>query len=76
MSTPEDALRRAIDAAGGPAEVARFITARFEPITAQAVCGWRVCPPRRVLQLEAAASGKVTRHELRPELYPIEERAA
>lgn len=70
-------LARAIEEAGGPAELARFITERFPetPITAQAVCDWRKVPPRRVLQVEAAVKakgGKTTRFDLAPDLYPRE----
>lgn len=76
------ALEKAISVAGGPAELARFITENYAPITAQAICDWKRCPPLRVLQVEAAtwneATGRpiVTRHELRPDLYPVQEQAA
>jgi DNA-binding transcriptional regulator YdaS (Cro superfamily) len=72
----DDALLRAIALAGGPAALARFISEHYEPITAQAVCDWRRCPPLRVLQVERAAKREVTRHELRPDLYPAQEQAA
>ncbi len=32
----------------------------------------RGVPAERVLEIEAATEGKVTRHELRPDLYPLE----
>lgn len=70
------ALGRAITHAGGPAALARFISEHFEPITAQAICDWKRCPPLRVLQVERAARGAITRHELRPDLYPPQEQAA
>jgi DNA-binding transcriptional regulator YdaS (Cro superfamily) len=48
------------------------------PATQGAVSQWlkagRV-PSERVLQVEAATDGQVTRHEMRPDLYP-EEKAA
>lgn len=72
------ALTRAIEVAGGPAELARFITENHEQITAQAVCDWKRCPPRRVLLVERATvdpetgQPQVTRHDLRPDLYPVE----
>jgi DNA-binding transcriptional regulator YdaS (Cro superfamily) len=77
MDTKDEALNRAIDEAGGPSELARFITAHYPdfPITAQAICDWRQCPPRRVLQVEHAvreSKGKTTRHDIRPDLYPQE----
>lgn len=80
MTSPErgkdEALVRALDEAGGPAEVVRFINDHYDQkVTIQAVCGWKVTPPRRVLQLEAAVmakGGKTKRHDLCPKLYPAE----
>jgi len=66
----DDALLRAIELAGGPAALARFISEHYESITAQAVCDWKRCPPKRVLQVEKAVDARVGRHELRPDLYP------
>ncbi len=80
MDKRDEALDRAIEEAGGPAELARFIT-QFpdqDPITAQAICDWKRCPPRRVLAVEKATGTdsrgrpKVSRHALRPDLYPVE----
>ena len=73
METRDEALVRAIELADGPAALARFITENYEPITAQAICDWRRCPPKRVLQVEHATGGKVSRHQLRPDLYPPEQ---
>lgn len=79
MDEQVTALERAIAAAGGPAALARFITEHQEKITAQAICDWKRCPPKRVLLVERAAGvdpetgrPKVSRHELRPDLYPVE----
>ena len=72
------ARETAVAEAGGPAELARFITEQYEPITAQAICDWDVVPPRRVLQVERAVKakgGKTRRHDMCPSLYP-RERAA
>jgi DNA-binding transcriptional regulator YdaS (Cro superfamily) len=77
--TRDSALDRAIQAAGGPAELARFITEHQEKISAQAICDWKRCPPARVLIVERASGTdgngrpRVSRHELRPDLYPPEE---
>lgn len=65
-------LDRAIELAGGPAALSKFIGEHFEPITVQAISDWTRCPPLRVLQVEKATSGRVSRHELRPDLYPRE----
>ncbi|WP_223998426.1 YdaS family helix-turn-helix protein [Aureimonas sp. SA4125] len=60
-----DALYRAIQKAGGPSAVARSIA-----IKPQAVSQWTVCPTIRVLEVEAFSG--VSRHELRPDIYPSE----
>lgn len=50
--------------------------ARALGITPGMVWQWKTrlrrIPAERVLQIERATGGKVTRHELRPDLYPIE----
>jgi DNA-binding transcriptional regulator YdaS (Cro superfamily) len=68
MDTKTEALKRAVRTAGGQAEFARLIG-----ITAQAVSQWVEVPPLRVLEVERISG--VSRHELRPDLYPIEEAA-
>lgn len=76
------ALERAIALVGGPTSLARFITANDRrPITPQGVHQWKECPSDRVLVVERAtvdpATGKprVSRSELRPDLYPLEQAA-
>lgn len=69
--TPEEALQKAIKACGTEAELARRIG-----LTAQAINQWKVAPPLRVLEIENATQGKVSRHQLRPDLYPEESEAA
>jgi DNA-binding transcriptional regulator YdaS (Cro superfamily) len=49
--------------------LADFITEHYGEITAQAVCGWKRCPSGRVLQVERATGGKVTRYKLRPDIF-------
>jgi DNA-binding transcriptional regulator YdaS (Cro superfamily) len=42
-------------------------------VTTQAVTKWRRrVPAERVLDIERATGSAVTRHELRPDIYPIE----
>lgn len=65
MNSKTQALKRAIEKSGGQAEFARRIG-----ITAQAVSQWDEVPPLRVLSVERVSG--VSRHELRPDLYPLE----
>lgn len=72
----EEALSKAIDAVGGPTAMGRALG-----ISSQAVSQWKRVPADRVLDVERATvaqeggSPRVTRHELRPDIYPIEESA-
>jgi DNA-binding transcriptional regulator YdaS (Cro superfamily) len=46
-------------------------------VTPQAVVKWkRRVPSERVLDIEAATGGQVTRHDLRPDLYPRDDAVA
>lgn len=66
----ESAIKRAARAAGGQSALARALG-----VTPQAVQGWcdsGKVPAIRVLDVERAIAGKVTRHELRSDLYPSE----
>lgn len=63
MTSRKEALDRAIKAAGGLTKLAAPLG-----ITAQAVSQWDEVPPLRVLAVEQASG--VSRHELRPDLYP------
>src|SRR3954471_17204098 len=60
-----DALERAIVEAGGVAALARAIN-----VTPQAVSQWDRVPAERALAVEKATGGAITRHDLRPDLYP------
>jgi DNA-binding transcriptional regulator YdaS (Cro superfamily) len=66
-----DALERAIPQAGGVTQFARALNVSY-----QLVQGWRTpgrkfaTPAEYVLRVEAATG--VSRHELRPDLYPVE----
>lgn len=64
---PDRALARAIKRAGGHTALAARLG-----ISAQAVWKWCRVPAERVLAVEAATNGEVTRHDLRPDLYPDE----
>ena len=60
--TDEEALLRAIEIAGGAAQLARDLG-----VTKQAVHGWRRCPAARCLDVERITG--VSRHDLRPDIY-------
>lgn len=65
MNDKTEALERAVANVGGQAKFARLIG-----VTAQAVSQWDEVPPLRVLMVERISG--VPRHELRPDLYPLE----
>lgn len=68
------ALERAVESLGSQAALAKALN-----VKPQYVWNWLnrdgKVPAEQVIPIEAATEGKVTRHELRPDLYP-EERAA
>lgn len=66
MDNNQQALRRVIEIAGGGVELARLVG-----VTPQAVSQWlrQGVPPARVIQVEAAVRGEVSRHELRPDIF-------
>jgi len=65
MSTK--ALRKAVKIAGSQSELARRMG-----VDQRYVWNWltRGLPVERVLAVESAVDGQVTRHELRPDIYP------
>jgi DNA-binding transcriptional regulator YdaS (Cro superfamily) len=62
---PERAMKMALEPRGVAAELARICG-----ISASAVSQWKRCPAERVLLVERISGGRVTRHQLRPDLYP------
>lgn len=67
--TKNAALERAIKAAGAANDLARGLG-----ITPQALSQWSRVPPLRVLDVERITG--ISRHELRPDLYPSPDREA
>lgn len=61
----DTALERAIKAAGGTGALAKTIN-----VTSQAISQWERVPAERVIAVEAATNGSVSRSDLRPDLYP------
>ena len=64
----ENAAVRAAKAAGGQSALARILGCT--PQSVQSMCASGNVPAGRVLPIEKATG--VSRHELRPDLYPIE----
>lgn len=57
-------IARAAEAVGGFPKLASLIG-----VTRQAIYQWDRIPAERVIAIENATGGKVTRHELRPDLF-------
>ncbi|WP_206679314.1 transcriptional regulator [Endozoicomonas acroporae] len=64
-----DAIEKAAKIAGNKSKLANLLG-----ISAQAVSKWVRIPSDRVIQIERALDGKISRRELRPDLYPPEKR--
>ena len=65
----ESVVLRAIEAAGGTAALALRLGIR-----APSIYSWRRVPAIRVLAVEAASG--ISRHDLRPDIYPRESASA
>lgn len=66
------ALETAVEIAGGQTALGRLIDEDQKTIWAWLNKTKRV-PAEAVIPIEKAVEGQVTRHELRPDIYPIEE---
>lgn len=70
-NTPTDrdpTVAAAINAAGGVAKLAAMLS-----LSSQAISQWTRVPAERVIEIERATGGKITRHEMREDLYPRDE---
>lgn len=67
MSVMSLSLEKAIAVVGSQSALARALV-----VSPQAVNQWlkSKVPAERVLEIEGATKGQVTRHDLRPDLYP------
>ncbi len=77
ISVAQSALETAVDIAGTQKELARRITEHHgREITQPYISRWmndtKRVPAEYVLAVEKAVQGQVTRHQLRPDLYPKE----
>ena len=61
------ALARAIEKVGGPVALSRLFGGK---LTRQAIEQWKRCPPARAIEVEKLTG--ISRHELRPDIYPVE----
>lgn len=68
--SPSPGFEKALLAVGGAAELARRL--KVSPGAVQKWAQFGRIPAERVLQIEAATEARVTRYELRPDLYPRE----
>jgi len=64
-------LEKTLELAGGPAALGKLLG-----ISSQAVSQWRRIPPLQVIPIERALEGRITRYEMRPDLYPRDGEAA
>lgn len=69
-----NAISRAAQLAGGQSALARKLGCTPQAISK--MCSTGKVPAERVIAVEAAVEGQVTRGELRPDLYPAKEPAA
>ena len=63
-------VQKAAQLAGSQSALARLI--KVTPQAVQRWCETGLVPASRVLDIERSVGGDVSRHELRPDIYPIE----
>ena len=66
--TTESAIQKAVNHAGGQSALARRLG--LKPQAVQRWCKVGLVPAERVLDVERIVAAKVTRYELRPDIYP------
>ena len=66
-----DPVAKAAEAVGGVTQLAKILN-----ISRPAIYQWKRVPAERVIAIESATGGRVTRHQLRPDIYPEERSAA
>ena len=68
LTRTDACLIKAIDLMGGMRALGRAIGTSHQNIS-----GWRRIPAERVLDIEKATG--ISRHELRPDIYPVERKS-
>lgn len=68
-----EAIKLAVTAVGSQSALARKLNVK--PQAVQRWCATGEVPAKRVIDVERATDGKVTRYELRPDLYPADQAA-
>lgn len=63
-----DIVAEVIKAAGGPSALAKSLG-----VKRQAIYQWGRIPADRVITIERLLGGRITRHQMRPDLYPTDE---
>lgn len=71
------AIERAVEEAGGQTELARRLsTIMDKPVSQQHIWNWlfrgSAISAEYVIPIEKAVDGKVSRHDIRPDIYPRE----
>lgn len=73
----KQALQKAIDLVSGQTELARLLAGHTgRPVSQARVWNWlhrdALVPAEMVIPIETVVGGAVSRHELRPDIYPAE----
>ena len=63
-----DVIKKVVSVVGSKSAIARHLG-----ITKGAVSQWTIIPAEHVLEIERLTGGAVTRYELRPDRYPIDQ---
>lgn len=65
-----NSVEKAVEIVGSQSALAAMIGVRPQAVQQWVATG--IAPVRRVIAIEQASGGKVSRHELRPDIYPEE----
>lgn len=69
----KNAVKKAVELGGGPSKLARLLGKDYSQ---SQISNWvyrnKRVPARHVILVEKALEGKITRYDLRPDLYPMD----